>query len=422
MTVAVTSSADVATVRAEGAQPKVVTRSTADLNESLAALNRNAAKAVPGEIRGWYVDTPGNRVVVRAAPGAEAAARDFARTSGAGEVTVVVQKEQPRLEYDIRGGDLLGVPGAACSIGFAVQGGYVTAGHCGELGTPVKGYNGIDQGTFAAKSDQGDYAFVRTNSQWTSRPLVNSYGGPDVKVAGWQEATIGSSVCRTGITTGWRCGILLGRDETLLYAKDADAASAENVIATGQYRTTACASPGDSGGPYLSGNQAQGVHSGGWGKCEDGTSVKFYEPITEALFAFNLKLTTTAENGQGLINNLTNRCVDVPDAKFDRGARVQMWTCNGTLAQNWNYSNNVFKTSNNKCLDVAGGATAVGTAVQISDCNGTGAQKFVFAANRNLVNPQSGKCVDIAGASTANGAKLQLANCEASAIHTWRRL
>jgi hypothetical protein len=52
-----------------------------------------------------------------------------------------------------------------------------------------------------------------------------------------------------------------------------------------------CAEPGDSGGSFISGDQAQGVTSGGWGDCSGGGET-WYQPINEILNRYGLTLTT----------------------------------------------------------------------------------------------------------------------------------
>jgi streptogrisin C len=284
LTVAVTSEAAAGQVRAEGAVPRVVARGAAELDAARARLDRRAATA-GADIRGWYADVTTNSVVVLARPGAEAAARRFARDAGAGDVTVRPAAEQPRPMYDIRGGDQYVINGnTLCSVGFAVAGGFVTAGHCGGTGSPTLGYNNVAQGTFAGSSFPGnDYGWVRTNGNWTPQPWVNNYGGGNVTVAGSAEAAIGSSICRSGRTTGWRCGTLLGRNETINYAEGA---------VSGLSRSNACAQPGDSGGSWISGNQAQGVTSGGTGNCSTGGTM-WFQPVNEILGVYGLSLTTT---------------------------------------------------------------------------------------------------------------------------------
>ncbi|HTJ32155.1 MAG TPA: carbohydrate-binding protein [Dactylosporangium sp.] len=65
---------------------------------------------------------------------------------------------------------------------------------------------------------------------------------------------------------------------------------------TGLVRSNACAEPGDSGGSWLSGSQAQGVTSGGSGNCTSGGTM-YYQPVNEILQAYGLTLLTTGGPG-----------------------------------------------------------------------------------------------------------------------------
>ena len=56
-------------------------------------------------------------------------------------------------------------------------------------------------------------------------------------------------------------------------------------------KTNVCAEPGDSGGSFISGDQAQGVTSGGWGNCSSGGET-WYQPINEILNRYGLTLHT----------------------------------------------------------------------------------------------------------------------------------
>ncbi|HET6529039.1 MAG TPA: S1 family peptidase, partial [Actinoplanes sp.] len=201
LTVAVTTGAAAAKVRAAGADAKIVSRGQADLDAARTRMDERS-KAAPREVRGWYVDVATNSVVVMAAPGAEAAAAKFAADSGAGAVRVQPMAGQPRPMYDIRGGDQYVINGnTLCSVGFSVAGGFVTAGHCGGTGSPTLGYNNVAQGTFAGSSFPGnDYGWVRTNANWTPQPWVNNYSGGNVIVAGGTESAVGASICRSGST------------------------------------------------------------------------------------------------------------------------------------------------------------------------------------------------------------------------------
>jgi streptogrisin C len=415
LTVAVTTGAAAAQVRAAGADAKLVARGQADLDAARAKMDKRSTQA-PAGIRGWRVDLATNSVVVLAKAGAEAAAERFARDSGAGAVRVEAMAEQPKAMYDIRGGDQYVINGnTLCSVGFSVAGGFVTAGHCGGTGSPTLGYNNVSQGTFAGSSFPGnDYAWVRTNANWTPQPWVNNYAGGNVTVAGSADAAIGSSICRSGRTTGWRCGTLLGRNETITYAQGS---------VSGLSRSNACAEPGDSGGSWISGNQAQGVTSGGTGNCTTGGTM-WFQPVNEILGVYGLSLTTSGgggSGGQAIISNMNNKCIDVPGANFSDGVLVQMYTCNGTNAQRWNHVNGQLQTSNGKCLDAAGGGTANNTPIQIVGCHDHPAQQFVFSAAGDLVNPVSNRCVDIRDWNGNDGAQLILYDCHGGANQKWRR-
>ncbi|MEV6637640.1 ricin-type beta-trefoil lectin domain protein [Actinoplanes sp. NPDC051470] len=414
LTVAVTSAAAAGKARAEGADVTIVSRSADELAAAQAKLDKRAAKA-DKSIRGWYTDVATNSLVVRVAPGREAAARTFAADSGAGAVRVETLAEPPQPLYDTRGGDQYVINGnTLCSVGFSVAGGFVTAGHCGGAGSPTLGYNNVAQGTFAGSSFPGnDYAWVRTNGNWVSQPWVNNYSGGNVTVAGSQDAAVGSSICRSGRTTGWRCGTLLGRNETVTYPQGS---------VSGLSRSNACAEPGDSGGSWISGNQAQGVTSGGSGNCTSGATM-WFQPVNEILGVYGLSLTTTGGGGggQAIISNWNNKCVDVPNSNFSDGVRVQMYTCNQTGAQQWAAVNGTLQVQNNKCLDVAWGSTANGAAIQIVGCSGNPAQQFVLSAAGDLVNPQANKCVDIADWNGNDGALLHLWDCVGGANQKWRR-
>jgi streptogrisin C len=287
LTVAVADPAKVARVRAAGAVPKQVTRGVRELDAVKGRLDSAGRQATP-DIAGWYVDVTANTVVVLAQPGAEAAGRRFAEAGGApaGSVEVRTAAEAPRPLFDVRGGDAFFINNAGrCSVGFAVVGGFVTAGHCGRPGDRTTGANRVAQGTFTASSFPGDdWAVVRTNGDWTPQGVVNDFAGGTVPVNGATEAPVGASVCRSGSTTGTHCGIVQAKNATVNYP--------EGTV-TGLTRTNVCAEPGDSGGAWLSGDQAQGVTSGGSGDCTRG-GVTFFQPVTEILQRNNLTLVTAA--------------------------------------------------------------------------------------------------------------------------------
>ncbi|WNV82988.1 ricin-type beta-trefoil lectin domain protein [Umezawaea sp. Da 62-37] len=405
LTIGVLDPADAAAVRAAGATAVTVDRSEQVLTSQKALLDKMSA---PTDVHSWYVDPVSNSVVVEAA--SEAAGRSFGSKAGVAVRTRVSQA--PRPLYDIRGGDQYVINrNVLCSVGFSVDGGFVTAGHCGSTGSPTLGYNNVDQGTFAGSSfPDNDYAWVRTNANWTPTPYVNDYAGGSVAVAGSQEAGIGASVCRSGRTTGWHCGTIQAKNVTVNYS---------NGPVYGLTSTNACAEGGDSGGAWLTGNQAQGVTSGGSGDCKTGGTTLF-QPVNEILSTYGLRLSTTGSGSSTRIIGYQDKCVDVPNSNAVAGQRLATWDCNGGANQNWTFGGDGTVRALGLCMDVNGGATANGTAIQLWGCNGSPAQQFVLSAAGDLVNPQANKCVDITGYGGV-GTPLELWDCNGGANQKWRR-
>ncbi|MFT7835758.1 S1 family peptidase [Saccharothrix sp. BKS2] len=293
--VAITDAGAADRVRALGAQPRVVARGERQLDTAKARLDLGKA---PAGVAGWYVDVTTNTVVVLAAASAVAAAAGFVAGSGAdpGAVRIQVSTEQPRPLYDLRGGDAYYPGNTRCSIGFSVTGGFVTAGHCGGVGTTTAGVNGVAQGTVAGSTFPGvDHGWVAVNADWTPTPQVNASGSTPVE--GSQEAAVGASVCRSGSTTGTRCGTIQAKNATVNYV--------EGTV-RGLTRTNACAEGGDSGGSWLSGLQAQGVTSGGSGNCTNGGTT-YFQPLPPILAAYGLTLTVANAAPHTVIRSVTSQ-------------------------------------------------------------------------------------------------------------------
>ncbi|WP_067963075.1 S1 family peptidase [Nocardiopsis trehalosi] len=285
LTVAVTDAAAADDVRAAGAEARVVTRGEDALDAMVADLNAEGATLDEG-IAGWYPDTASDTVVITALEGATAAAEEFAAAAGvpADAVTVEETDEEPRLYADIVGGDPYIIDGSGrCSVGFATTTGFVTAGHCGETGTPVGTQDGSGTGTVTGSVFPGsDMGVVEADGNWTPVAAVNDYAGGTVAVAGSAESPEGASVCRSGSTTGWHCGVIEAHNQSVSYP--------EGTV-SGLTQTDVCAEPGDSGGSWLSGDQAQGVTSGGSGDCTSGGTT-YFQPVNPILEEFGATLLT----------------------------------------------------------------------------------------------------------------------------------
>ncbi|MEO3846939.1 S1 family peptidase [Streptomyces sp. B8F3] len=286
LTVAVTGAQRADAVRATGADVRVVEHSAARLD---ATMKRLDALSAPAGVASWRVDARANsvRVDVVADRRGDAAVRAFLeRAHAAGPVEVGTVAEAPStFAAGTVGGDPYYTGNVRCSIGFSVHGGFVTAGHCGGAGAGVRGWDGSFIGNFQGSSfPDNDYAWVNVGSGWWTVPVVLGWGTvPDQLVRGSAEAPVGASICRSGSTTRWHCGRLLAKNETVNYSGGA--------VVHQLTKTSVCAEPGDSGGSFISGDQAQGVTSGGWGNCSSGGET-WYQPVNEILGRYGLRLHT----------------------------------------------------------------------------------------------------------------------------------
>ncbi|MFD9247480.1 S1 family peptidase [Streptomyces sp. NPDC059556] len=285
LVVALTDRGEEAEVKALGADTRLVRHSAGALDRAKARLDAGPA---PSGVAGWHVDPRSNSVVVtvvRADRNAPAVRAFVERARETGPVTVAETATAPRTyAAGTVGGDPYYTGNVRCSIGFSVHGGFVTAGHCGGAGAAVRGWDGSAMGTFQGSSFPGnDYAYVSVHSGWWTVPVVLGWGViPDRLVKGSAEAPIGASICRSGSTTKWHCGSVLAKNETVNYSQGA----VEQMT-----KTSVCAEGGDSGGAFISGDQAQGVTSGGWGNCSTGGET-WFQPVNEILNRYGLTLHT----------------------------------------------------------------------------------------------------------------------------------
>ncbi|MFF4800769.1 S1 family peptidase [Streptomyces sp. NPDC001351] len=285
LTVAVTRGANTEAVRATGATVRLVQYSARQLD---AAKARVDALSAPTGVASWYVDAKANKLVVNvvAAHLHDNDVRVFlARARQAGPVTVRQTADVPRtFAAGTVGGDPYYTGNVRCSIGFSVYGGFVTAGHCDQHTGAVYGWDGSYVGDFQGSSfPDNDYAWVNVGSGWWTVPVVLGWGTvSDQLVRGSAEAPVGASICRSGSTSHWHCGTVLAKNETVNYSQ-----GAVHELT----KTSVCAEPGDSGGSFISGDQAQGVTSGGWGNCSSGGET-WYQPVNEILNRYGLTLQT----------------------------------------------------------------------------------------------------------------------------------
>lgn len=289
--VATTDHAALDRVRAAGAVPRLVSRDLPTLERVMAVLDSRMG-SVPDSVTGWHIDPRTNSVVVSATD--PAAAERFA----AGQPGVRVERVAlaPRPLADLRGGDgIEASDGGRCSIGFNATSGptryIITAGHCTRIGGTWSAQGGGSIGPVARSSfPDNDYGIIEvTAPSWRQTSSVNTSNG-NITVTGIEVTPVGASVCRSGSTTGYECGTVEALNETVNYGG--------GDVVRGLTKTSACAEAGDSGGPFVSGSQAQGMLSGGTGSCFLNLlgAETYFQPVAEVLSAYGLTLVMGSDN------------------------------------------------------------------------------------------------------------------------------
>lgn len=286
LVVAVTDPRAAATVTSVGARAVVHRFSLAQLDAAKEALDQLQKSSADLPYTAWYVDVQNNRLVVEALETTDRSSHALQEQlrAPAGSVVVVPSRGRPEPLTTYYGGTAYHKAGTLqCSAGFAVNGGFVTAGHCGPQNQVVTNASNVAMGHFAGSTFPGsDMAWVSLNASANAQPLVTTYGGVNLPVKGSTAAPIGATVCRSGYASRFQCGVVQAFNATVNYTAGA---------VYGLTRTTACAWPGDSGGPFISASgHAQGVTSGGLVQfCEI-----YFQPIAPILTAYGKTLTTSS--------------------------------------------------------------------------------------------------------------------------------
>ena len=174
--------------------------------------------------------------------------------------------------------------GNRCTLGFNVRSGstyyFLLVARCATVGATwyADPAQTIVLGTAAGTN--GNISVVRyTNAGVTVLGSVHLYpGSQDIVSAG--NPFVGQRVCRSGLTTGVRCGTVTALNQTVTFP--------EGTL-TGLVRTSVCSEPGDGGGPFFSGTTALGLTVGGTGNCATG-GVTYFQPILPALNAFGVNV------------------------------------------------------------------------------------------------------------------------------------
>jgi Alpha-lytic protease prodomain/Trypsin len=275
--------------------------SLAQLQSTKDSLDRIASKrTTPSPLYSWYVDVKSNRLVVTIDRTRKEQAIEMIAASDIdiAQISVVESQFRPRttqfVQQIVMGGDsYLLMNTGHCSIGFSGvrngQRGFVTAGHCGNIGTATyRVYPGPYSGQLFWLGGLQLSVYPGNDFAWSTVSNPQMFTFPNVRnaflsfnnlipVRGDLQAPVGASVCRSGFKTGLRCGVIQAQNVSVDYGVG---------IVYGLTQTTACAGFGDSGGSVITpGGQAQGVVSGGElvqgtdNNCSQPTPVTFYQPI-----------------------------------------------------------------------------------------------------------------------------------------------
>lgn len=198
------------------------------------------------------------------------------------------------MAWDLISGQQIYSGSTRCVLGFNARAGatryVVTAGHCTSVAGSWYGAGGYIGPSAGSSFPGNDYGLIQVASAAAlSTPLVDRYSsGADVTITGVATPPVGSSVCYSSPIAGWRCGSVLGINQTVCYPEG---------CVTGLIRTSMCPDPGSSGAPVVtnpgSGTtvRAIGLVAGGSGSCTAGGTT-WVQPIGEALAAYGLTLVT----------------------------------------------------------------------------------------------------------------------------------
>ncbi|HEY1175919.1 MAG TPA: S1 family peptidase, partial [Phytomonospora sp.] len=257
-------------------------------------------------VDGWGPDPVGDRVTVQVnTTAANQSTKDFLRAlRGLGDgVAVVETASSPRQQAgEANPGDPWWPGGESnCSMGFGATDTagalhLLTAGHCtNDVSQPAYGQSGQTNrlgtsnagGGRSVNAREGDMGVVAVDQAgWTLSANVNTWGGASLAVTGSTDPVVGQAVCHSGNTSHWQCGTVRRVNQTIDYG---------NVVIEGLATSTACSRGGDSGGAWLAGGLAVGLHSGGPSQCVSipgPGDESIFQPVREALAKWNLTLYT----------------------------------------------------------------------------------------------------------------------------------
>ncbi|MFF9312528.1 S1 family peptidase [Streptomyces sp. NPDC014748] len=310
LTVNVSSAAAAARAREHGLAARVPQHGERALDRIKAALDAQALRAAPDGVASWSVDLPSDTVTVHVTPGrTSAAAKSFLKTAAAQGSAVRVVNDGQRLspQTTVYPGSSMSWTNSqgswVCSVGYGAHDSsgrqyLVSAGHCVADLTDLY-YNNAHfakgvHSRYALGRRSVDMGVAQVDSDDSVATQVGTWGnGANIAVKGSKRAPSGSSLCKSGQTTGWTCGAVKSYNVSVTYV---DEHGGPDTVVTGLASSSVCTEGGDSGGAYISGNQAQGMTSGGptGQQCSGANSSgsSYFQPLDDALSYYGLTLNT----------------------------------------------------------------------------------------------------------------------------------
>ncbi|MFI9121940.1 S1 family peptidase [Streptomyces bikiniensis] len=308
LTVNADDKAEATRIEKAGLAARVPARGQAVLDGIKAELDALAAKKAPSGVVGWSVDLASDKVTVKVNNDRGAAAKAFlaAAAKHGAAVQIVRGQQEFAPQAAIYPGSKMTFNNTSnyCSVGYGARDSsgkqyLVTAGHCV---TNTLRYDGtaFAQGyktRYKLGTNSVDMGILTVNSGHSITTAVGTWGQGStstVAVKGYSRAASGAALCKSGATTGWTCGKVGSYNNTVTYK---DLNGGPDTVITGLATSSVCTEGGDSGGAYISGNQAQGMTSGGpiGQECTGGVSSRgssYFQPLDDALKYYGLTLNT----------------------------------------------------------------------------------------------------------------------------------
>ncbi|MBH5333377.1 S1 family peptidase [Streptomyces pactum] len=298
---------DVARIEKAGLTARVPARGQAALDKIKAELDAAASTRVPSGVVAWSVDLAADKVTVKVNDDRGAAAKAFLAKAAEHGSAVRIVRGQEKLapQAAIYPGSKMTINNTSgwCSVGYGArdQAGnqyLVTAGHC-VSDLPTLRYDGTAfakgvKTRFALGTRSVDMGIASVYSGHSITTSVGTWGqSSPIAVKGSSRAASGAALCKSGATTGWTCGTVGSYNVTVTYK---DQNGGPDTVVSGLATSSVCTEGGDSGGAYISGNQAQGMTSGGpIGQQCSGVNSRgssYFQPLDDTLRYYGLTLNT----------------------------------------------------------------------------------------------------------------------------------